>query len=92
VSYKRGEILETLRVSDDIAHLVRRNPDDSTQSWEANRFWVTVHLHQTGGPVPNYITLRGGPREVELGRFLDEAERLALYGDLKRALKCEHAA
>jgi len=87
VSYKRGEVLEILRVTADQAHLVRHNPDKSTQTWEANRHWVTVHLHHQGGPVPNYITLRGGPREVELGRFLDAAERLALYDDLKRAIK-----
>ena len=87
VSYKRGEVLEELTVKGDIAHLTRHNPDKSTQEWEANRYWVSVHLHPKDGPVPNYITLRGGPREVELGRFLDESERLALYGDLKRALK-----
>lgn len=86
VSYKRGEVLEELTVHDDTARLMRQNPDKSQQTWEANRYWVSVHLHPKGGPVPNYITLRGGPREVELGRFLDEAERLALYDDLKRAL------
>jgi len=73
-------------VTDETARLLRHNPDKSTQDWTANRYWVSVHLHPTGGPVPNYITLRGGPREVEIGRFLDEAERLALYDDLKRAL------
>lgn len=87
VSYKRGEVLEELTVSNETATLLRQNADKSQQTWEANRYWVTVHLHPKGGPVPNYITLRGGPREVELGRFLDESERLALYDDLKRALK-----
>ncbi len=87
VSYKRGEVLEVLTVKGDIATLMRQNADKSHQTWEANRYWITVHLHPTGGPVPNYITMRGGPREVEIGSFLDERERLALYGDLKRALK-----
>jgi uncharacterized membrane protein len=31
--------------------------------------------------------LRGGDREVEIGAFLDTKERLALYDDLKRALR-----
>jgi uncharacterized membrane protein len=44
-----------------------------------------VHLHQTGGPVENYLTLRGGDREVEIGAFLDAKERLALYGEIKAA-------
>jgi len=87
LSYKRGEVLEILTVKGDIATLVRQNPDNTQQTWEANRYWVTVHLHPDTGPVLNYITLRGGPREVEIGRFLDESERLALYDDLKRALK-----
>jgi len=86
VSYKRGEVLEELKVTTDTAQLTRHNPDGDTQEWEANRYWVSVHLHQTGGPVENYITLRGGDREVEIGAFLDVAERLALYDELKTAL------
>jgi uncharacterized membrane protein len=42
----------------------RREPLD----WEANPYWVRVALHAKGGPVPNYLTLSGGGREVELGR------------------------
>ncbi len=87
VSYRRGEVLEELTVNDTTAHLTRHNPKGPTQEWEANRYWVTVHLHPKGGPVENYITLRGGDREVEIGAFLDAAERLALYDDLKRALR-----
>ncbi|MEJ6397869.1 DUF2244 domain-containing protein [Yoonia sp. 208BN28-4] len=86
VSYKRGEVLEELTVTADTAHLTRHNPKGPAQEWEANRYWVTVHLHPKDGPVENYITLRGGDREVELGRFLDAAERLALYDELKAAL------
>ena len=86
VSYRRGETREDLRLTQTTAHLRRQNPDGSTQTWEANRHWVSVHMLPSGGPVDNYITLRGGPREVELGSFLDRAERAALYGELKRAL------
>jgi len=87
VSYRRGEVLEELTVDDTNAHLTRHNPKGDVQEWEANRYWVTVHLHPKGGPVENYITLRGGDREVEIGAFLDATERLALYDDLKRALR-----
>ena len=85
-TYRSGETLEELTVTEDTASLTRHNPKGAAQHWQANRYWVSVHLHPTGGPVTNYITLRGGDREVELGAFLDEAERLALYDDLKRAL------
>lgn len=88
VSYRRGEVLEELTVDEARAHLIRHNPKGDTQEWDANRYWVTVHLHPKGGPVENYITLRGGDREVEIGAFLDVEERLALYDDLTRALRC----
>lgn len=87
VSYKRGEVLEELTVDGTNAHLKRHNPKGDVQQWEANRYWVTVHLHPKGGPVENYITLRGGDREVEIGAFLDATERLTLYDDLKRAFR-----
>jgi uncharacterized membrane protein len=45
-----------------------------------------VTLHEKGGPVPQYLTLRGAGREVELGAFLSEDERLALRAELRRKL------
>jgi len=87
VSYRRGEVLEELTVDASRAQLIRHNPKGDTQEWEANRYWVTVHLHPKGGPVENYITLRGGDREVEIGAFLDAEERLALHDELQRALR-----
>ena len=87
ISYRRGEILEELTVDADRAQLTRHNPKGDIQEWQANRYWVSVHLHPKGGPVENYITLRGGDREVEIGAFLDAEERLALYDDLKRAMR-----
>lgn len=87
ISYKRGEVLEELTVDETTAYLTRHNPKGPPQEWAANRYWVTVHLHLKGGPVDNYITLRGGDREVEIGAFLDADERLALYDELKRSLR-----
>ena len=85
-TYRSGEVLEELEVTADTARLTRHDPDGKRRDWTANRYWVSVHLHPKGGPVANYITLRGGDREVELGAFLDEKERLVLYDDLRRAL------
>lgn len=84
VSYRRGEVLEELRITSKTAALSRHNPGGTRQDWTANRYWVSVHLHPDDGPVKNYITLRGGDREVEIGAFLDPSERLALYDELKR--------
>lgn len=60
-------------------------PKGSTLSWEANPHWVTINLRHDG-PVKNYLTLRGGGREVELGAFLTPEERQDLYDELNRVI------
>ena len=86
-SFRDGEIVEVLRLSPDVAHLTRHGPRGRLQEWQANPHWVQVILHPTGGPVANYLTLRGAGREVELGAFLTEIERVTLERDLRQALK-----
>ena len=71
--------------------LTRTNPRKEDQSWQCNTYWVKVTLHQKGGPVPNYITLKGSGREVEVGSFLSEEERIALYGELTSTLALAQA-
>ena len=85
-SYRDGEIVEDLCLGPDRMSLDRHGPRGAHQHWEANPYWVSLHLHPRGGPVPNYLTLRGGPREVELGAFLSEEERLTLRDELENAL------
>lgn len=84
-SRRDAQIIEVLTLSPDLARLIRRNPRGDIQEWESNRYWVTPELHQRGGPVPNYVTLRGNGREVEIGAFLSEDERKSLFDDLQRA-------
>lgn len=85
-SYRDGEILEELRLTEDDIRLTRREPRRAVQEWHSNPYWTRVELHEAGGPVPNYVTLRGGGRQVEIGAFLSEDERKALYGDLRARL------
>jgi len=86
-SYRDAEIVEDLSLGRDTLTLTRHGPRGRRQDWEANPYWVSVHLHPTGGPVPNYLTLKGNNREVELGAFLSEEERLALRDDLQQRLR-----
>jgi uncharacterized membrane protein len=80
------DIVEDLTLTPASVTLTRHGPRGQRQDWQANPHWVRLTLHETGGPVPNYLTLRGSNREVELGAFLSEDERIALKADLSRKL------
>ena len=82
-SYKDGSILEELTLWSDRTELVRHNPRGPKQEWAANTYWVQVRMHDQGGPVEHYVTLKGEGREVEIGAFLSEDERKGLFEELK---------
>ena len=86
-NYNDRNILEKLTITEKFCQLTRQNPDGSHQSWECNSYWTKVSLNESGGPVPNYITLSGSGRVVEIGSFLSEPERKNLYGELVRTIK-----
>ena len=85
-SYKDGELSEELIIDAEQVHLRRVDPRGETREWECESYWARAQMHATGGPVPNYVTLSGKGREVEIGAFLSEDERKALYTDLLDAL------
>ncbi len=89
-SYRDGTLTEVLTLGSDRAELVRRAPDGQEQQWQANPYWVTVQLYPTGGPVPDYLTLKGDGREVELGAFLTAQERRALGPEIEARLRALH--
>ena len=76
------DIVEDLTLTRAMVTLTRHGPRGKRQDWEANPYWLRVTLHKTGGPVPNYLTLKADGREVELGAFLSEDERIDLAADL----------
>lgn len=80
------DIVEDLTLTPDRITLARHGPRGKRQDWEANPYWLRITLHETGGPVPNYLTLKADAREVELGSFLSEDERIALARDLEKRL------
>lgn len=83
-SHRAGEVLEEMRVWPDRVTLVRQDRRGERR-WEANPHWVRAALHPEGGPVPNYLTLAGAGRVVEIGAFLSEGERLALKPEIEGA-------
>lgn len=77
---------EDLTLTADDVTLTRHGPHGRRQDWQANPHWLRLTLHATGGPVPQYLTLSGGGRVVELGAFLSEAERVALKAEIERRM------
>ncbi len=75
-------LTETLTLWSDRVELIRQEPRGRVQRWDANPYWVTLHLHPGEKPVEKYLTLRGAGREVEFGAFLSPEEREALHGGL----------
>ena len=87
-SRRDAQVSEVLTLTQDHAHLIRRTPNGPDQEWDCNRYWARPDIHPRGGPVPHYVTLTGAGRVVEIGAFLSEQERVALYGELVSALRC----
>ncbi len=85
-NHKSRQIEEILTLDGDTAHLVHTTPKGEIKEWDCNRYWAQVLKYEKDGPVPHYVTLRGHGREVEIGAFLSEDERIALYDDLMRNL------
>ena len=77
-SWRDMDLYEEVTVWDDLIRIERHEPRRKPLDWEANPYWVRARLHNRGGPVPNYLTLKGGVREVELGAFLTPLERVEL--------------
>ena len=86
-SYRSGRMTEELTITPDEMSLRRTDPKGDTREWHCNSYWAQVQMHPKGGPVEHYVTLKGGGREVEIGAFLSEDERKALYEELSRAIR-----
>jgi uncharacterized membrane protein len=86
-NYKSRQITEVLTLDTEMARLTHTTPKGEVKEWQCNRYWTKVTKYETDGPIPHYVTLRGEGREVEIGAFLSEEERVALFEDLERSLK-----
>ena len=86
-NYASRQINEELVLGETMAQLIRTNPKGDVQEWDCDRYWTQVTKYDDEGPVPHYVTLRGMGREVEIGAFLSEEERIDLFEDLQRVLR-----
>ena len=84
-NYRDGTLVELVEITPETIRVVRHEPDGTTRRWEANPYWVRIAL-RPDGPVENYLTLKGGGREIELGAFLSPEERIELKDALENAI------
>ena len=80
------QIIEQLTLCKDELVLIRQDPNGDQKEWVCSPYWAKLTIYDKEGPVPNYITLRGNGREVELGSFLGEEERRELFDELNGLL------
>lgn len=86
-SYKDAQIIEVLTINPDQSYLIRKQAKGALiQEWQANTYWVQSFIYPKEGPVPDYLTLRGNNREVEIGAFLTQPERQKLHYEICTAL------
>ena len=86
-NWRDREIYEDLLLWHDHLTLVHAVPRKAPLTWETNPYWVRLRLIPEGGKVPDYVTMKAGDREVEIGAFLAPEERRDLYALLSRELK-----
>ncbi len=86
-SLRDRQILEQLTLYKDEIILIRQDPTGEQKEWVCSSYWSKLRMYDKEGPVANYITLTGNGREVELGSFLGEDERIKLFNELNRLLK-----
>ncbi|RPE71894.1 putative membrane protein [Pacificibacter maritimus] len=82
----RAHLREELTLWSDRLLLTHWTTKGEKLTYEANPYWVKLHLHAAGGPVEHYLTLTSSAtdqgRSVELARFLSPEERCQLHDDL----------
>lgn len=82
---RAGRVEEEVVLWPDEMRVERREPRGRVLRWQAVPAFVRLTLHRRAR-LRNYLTLRGGGREIELGAFLSPDERLALREEIETAL------
>ncbi|MEM7497582.1 MAG: DUF2244 domain-containing protein [Pseudomonadota bacterium] len=81
-----GRLVERVTLWPDELRVERTEASGIVKRWRADPYWVRLTLHEKGRP-ENYLTLKGGGREIELGAFLSPEERVVLSERLETAIR-----
>jgi uncharacterized membrane protein len=89
-NYRQARRAEFVRLDRDGLSVCRLEPDGRTQSWLFEPYWVRVALEQVSRH-ERRLVLRSHGRQVAIGAFLTQDERIELASALETALQ-EHRA
>jgi uncharacterized membrane protein len=89
-NYRDARRAEFVRLDRDGLSVRRLEPDGRSQSWRFEPYWVCVVLEQAGRH-ERRLVLRSHGRQVAIGAFLTQNERIELARALETALR-EHRA
>lgn len=89
-NFREARRAEFVRLDRDGLSVRRLDPDGRSQSWRFEPYWVRVALEQVGRH-DRRLVLRSHGRQVTIGAFLTQDERLELARALEAALQ-EHRA
>ncbi|MFQ5534713.1 MAG: DUF2244 domain-containing protein [Sphingomonadales bacterium] len=91
LNYRSGRIVEAVRLSDHALTVERIGPGGKVLGWSFQPYWVQVVIDEVAGQA-NQLTLRSHGRELVIGAFLTQDERLHLAAALRRALSHQRRA
>lgn len=86
----RSQRREVVHITPDMV-TVEKGRGRPEERWECPRAWARVLLERS--PVswyPSHLSIAFQGRQVEIGRFLNEAERRALASELQQAIRKVH--
>ena len=81
-----GRLSEHVTLWADEMRVERREPSGRIRRWRADPYWVRLTVHPDARP-ENYLTVKGGGREIELGAFLSPEERTVLAEEIEAAIR-----
>ena len=82
ISFRRGQLRETLQLSAEELLVQRVSPWGTAQSWRFQPYWLQVGIEEDGSR-RGALVLRSHGKSLALGKFLTCEER----GDVARALR-----
>lgn len=91
INYRAGEVVETIRLTDDelvIGRSERRRP---AKEWKFQPYWVQVEVDEPR-PHENRLLLKSHGRTLAIGSFLTPEERIDLAVALRDALQRQRVA